>query len=301
VTAALNEMSFPRDNGPHDWIQNWVDPVYRLVMEATGLDLRLYRQGTVTRRLWGRIQQLRLRGHEEYLELLASDSQEVRHLLAHVTIKVSSFMRNPELWAILRERVLPELLRSGSKIRAWSAGGGRGEEAYSLAILLTELAEREGRPLAAAIESSDIDEEALVPAQEGLYPRDVLNDLPETLVKRYFTEQAGRFGPMYRITDEIRSMVRFSRQNLLVAEEGPGGGPYDLVLCRNVLIYLLRPSQERVTGLLARSLRAGGYLCLGEAESLTRAESASFVAVDRRAGLYQRTAFAWKEGQHANG
>jgi chemotaxis methyl-accepting protein methylase len=288
LTTASGEMAFPLEEGPRDRSERGIDSVYRLVKAQTGLDLHLYRQGTVTRRLWSRIQQLRLRSHEEYADLLSTDAGEVSRLLSHVTIKVSSFLRNPELWALLEQQVLPELLRSGTAIRAWSAGGGRGEEAYSLAILLREVAETAVRPLAATIDCSDIDEEALEAARKGLYPPDVMDDVPQSLVQRYFTEEAGRFGPVYRVADHIRSMVRLHRQDLLAAAEGPEGGSHDLVLCRNVLIYLLKPSQERVVEVLTRSLRPGGYLCLGEAEYLARTERSSFETIDRRAGLYRK-------------
>ncbi|MCL5961501.1 MAG: protein-glutamate O-methyltransferase CheR [Chloroflexi bacterium] len=268
-----------------------LDEVLRLVLEREGIDLRLYRRKTIERRVTSRLQKLRCQSYSEYAARLANDPPESRHLLEHVTMKVSRFFRNARVFARLREEVLPDIIRrstTGGKLRIWSAGCGNGEEAYSLAILIEEMA-RQGHQLAeATVWATDIDENALAVARRGVYSETALGETPPDLISTYFISAPARLGLRYEAPDSIRQRVSFSHHDLLSAQAVADGLPFDLVLCRNVLIYFAHPAQERALDLLTSSVTQGGYLCLGEAEQLTRMRQPTFEVVDRHARLYRK-------------
>lgn len=269
-----------------------LEELLRTVREISGVDLTQYRRTTLSRRIGGRLQKLGCRDYREYARLLAEDPEESAVLLEQVTIKVSSFFRNPQVFALLRDRVLPELLaRAAPKvgIRIWSAGCGNGEEAYSLAILVEEISRQQSLQGPSDILGTDVDAGALEAARRGLYPRESLAETSADLIDAYFSAQPGRFGPVYELVPSIRRRVLFQRHDLLSGHPAPGGGHFDLILCRNVLIYFSRSAQEGVFRLLRHSLAVGGYLCLGEAEQLPSMERHHFATVGRRAGLYRKT------------
>ncbi|MFW6368969.1 MAG: CheR family methyltransferase [Myxococcota bacterium] len=194
---------------------------------------------------------------------------------------VSSFYRYPRAFDLLRERVIPELASQRESLRVWSAGCGKGEEAYTLALLLEE-AEVSGR-----VEATDLDEKALALARKGLYRHSSTKMLPEDLYRSYLQPVSSNGKTRLSPTAETRRRVRFSKGDLTSSNPAPGGGEFDLVLCRNVLIYLGREAQESMLQALARSVRPGGYLCLGEAEWLVTAEDL-FEIVDSAARIFRR-------------
>ena len=305
VTAAGGEEDrAPASPGAPPQTEQGIDlnEVFLLVREREGIDLRAYRRGTVVRRIESRLRKLRCQDHQEYVRRLAEDPEEARRLVEHVTIKVSRFFRNADVFARLHTEVLPDLARQagGDGPRIWSAGCGHGQEAYSLAILVEEMA-RHGRPLPeAAIYGTDVDAEALAVARRGLYPEAALAETPPEFVATYFEPRPERFGLHYEVLPTLRERVEFLHQDLLSGTDAPELAPFHLILCRNVLIYFERSAQERVFDLLAASLAPGGYLCLGEAEQVLRAHQRCFETVDRRAGLYRRVGSALEsEGKHA--
>ncbi|MBI2865560.1 MAG: protein-glutamate O-methyltransferase CheR [Chloroflexi bacterium] len=276
---------------------NWedLDPglqaVFGLVFEREGIDFRSYRRKTIERRVVSRLQKLRCQSCEDYVAILARDVAESRRLLEHVTIKVSRFFRDAPVYERLRTEVLPELFRPGeaqAALHFWSAGCGLGEEAYSLALLLAEVARR-GRSLPkVAILATDLDEAALAGARRGRYPEAALAEASSQTIAGYFSRSEGRLGPQYEIHDPIRRSVTFLRHDLLTGTAPIEGTKFDLILCRNVLIYFERPAQDRVFHLLAASVTAGGYLCLGEAEHLPTHLAPDFEVIDRQARLYRK-------------
>lgn len=268
-----------------------------MVREREGIDLRAYRRGTVERRATQRLHKLGCSDYRGYARRMAEDEAEAHHLLAHITIKVSRFFRDADVFGHLRDAVLPDLVRqigADGELRVWSAGCGNGEEPYSMAVFLADMS-REGWPIpAATIWGTDIDEEALAVATRGLYPEGALAETSPELIAAYWARRPGRLGSQYELSDDIRRRVVFARHDLLSGTGLPAGPrspaiPCHLVLCRNVLIYFQRHAQEQVLQLLTHSLAPGGYLCLGEAEQLTKAQAGHYETIDRRAGLYRRT------------
>lgn len=233
--------------------------ILQLLRERTGADLSRYRPTTVSRRVLNRMISVGSSTFEHYLALLRADEHEALRLLDRVTIKVSRFYRNPVTFDALRLTVLPALAAAnpGRPLRIWSAGCGCGEEPYTLAMLLDEA----GIP--GTVEATDIDPGALERAALGRrYVSATLSELPLELRNRYLEPEDGG----YTVRKSLRDRVRFSRHDLSAELGPPAGGAFDLIACRNVLIYFARGPQERAMHALRAGLAEGGYLCLGEAE-----------------------------------
>ena len=233
------------------------DAILTLLRDRTGADLTRYRASTVTRRVLNRMISVGARTFDDYLLLLRADAAEATQLLERVTIKVSRFYRNAAAFDALRTLVLPEIsrLRAGSPLRVWSAGCGRGEEAYTLAMLLDEAG------IDGTIDATDLDPGALQTARAARYSAPAFAELPTELRERY-CELAGEDS---LVIAPLRERVRFAQHDL-ASPAAPAAAPYDLVCCRNVLIYFDRATQECVLCVLRSALRSGGFLCLGEAE-----------------------------------
>lgn len=233
------------------------DRILALLRERTGTDFGCYRPSTVTRRVLNRMISVGASSFSEYLALLRDNEAETAHLLQRVTIKVSRFYRNREVFDVLRERVIPALARdrAGEPLRIWSAGCGYGEEPYTLAMLLEE----SGVP--GRISATDIDRTALNAALAARYADAALGELPHDLRERYLSSIHGT----HVVCDAVRDRVQFSHGDLTALSAG-AVRTFDLICCRNVLIYLAHDVQRRILSALIGNIRRGGYLCLGEAE-----------------------------------
>lgn len=254
------------------------EAIVSVLCERFGTDFTRYRVATLRRRVLNRMISVRARTFEEYLQLLGADGEEPERLLARVTIKVSRFYRNAQTFDALFKTVLPELLRhADSPLRILSAGCGNGEEPYTLAMLLEEL-EAPG-----TIDAIDIDPQALAFATQGRYDAAALAELPLALRDRYLVATANGF----EVTESLRRRVAFSRRDITEMPPLPGPERYDLVCCRNVLIYFERGIQERSLSALCRSLRTGGYLCLGEAEWPMPTLAAAFQPLPHKTRIFR--------------
>jgi chemotaxis protein methyltransferase CheR len=243
----------------------------QLVAARCGLHLRPRDRENLLRAVSSRVRSLKLPGAEAYAELLecpaAPNEREWDWLVAHLTNTESYFFRDHGQMGLLRDRLLPELIRrNGSRRspRLWSAGCATGEEAYSLAILLAELLPahetRDARVL-----GTDINERALEKARRGIYTAWSFRRMDPELRGRYFHAEGSGFA----LNAPVRSQVTFRRLNLLTdsfPDGGSGIGELDLILCRNVFIYLAREAVPIVLRKLAGSLRDGGYLMTGHTE-----------------------------------
>lgn len=237
-----------------------VHAILAVLRERTGCDFSRYRPATVYRRIRNRMIALGIASLPEYLARLESAEDEALPLLERLTIKVSRFYRNRATFDLLRAQVLPGLARAraGSPVRIWSAGCGCGEEAYTLAMVLEEAG------LPGFVIACDIDPAALAAAHRGTYPAQALVELPQELRRRFLRPIPG--GERYAVTGAVRERVRFGPGDLTAPQPAPGEGKFDLICCRNVLIYLQRDLQERILERVCDALAPGGFLCLGEAE-----------------------------------
>ncbi|HET9750513.1 MAG TPA: chemotaxis protein CheB, partial [Casimicrobiaceae bacterium] len=251
------------------------------VRARTGHDFSQYKRATLARRIERRLQVNQLRSLGEYRDFIGDHAGEAAALLRDLLISVTWFFRDPHAWEALDKRVLSTLLEgraNGGKVRAWVVGCATGEEVYSLAMLLRERMDSMDQPPAASIFATDIDEEALRYAREGLYPPSIAEHVPAERLRRFFVpEQAG-----YRVQKQLREMVMFASHNVI--QDAPFSR-LDLVCCRNLLIYLTRAVQSKVLDLLHFSLRPEGYLFLGMSESIDDVHD-GFVAVDKSNRLF---------------
>lgn len=239
-----------------------IDDIIAVVRERTGIDFSLYRRATIQRRIGNRMIIAGADSYQSYLERLQSDHNEAWLLLERLTIKVSRFYRNAHSFDFLHRTVIPALTqrRKGAPLRIWSAGCGCGEEAYTFAMLL-EAAGVEGY-----VEATDIDAASLATAGKGIYRSEQLVELPSTLARSYLRAVPGAAGRRYEVTPALRQRVRFSLHDITGSTAPPGEGGFDLVSCRNVLIYLRPDAQRSAFGVLRHALAPEGYLFIGEAE-----------------------------------
>jgi two-component system CheB/CheR fusion protein len=205
--------------------------------------------------------------------------------MSAVTINVTEFFRNPTLYRSLEQRVLPELIErcQGRPVRVWCPGCSTGEEVYSLALLACRLAS--GRPRPLTILGTDIDRKALAVAEAGRYPLSRLERVPESERRELFE----RDGDELRVGPRLRRLCRFQAANLL-RDEPPH--PTDLVVCRNLLIFLDAEEQERIFATFHRILPEGGFLVLGAVERVSRRAAEWFEATDARERIYRHRTVA---------
>lgn len=261
--------------GLHD-----IERILALVHARTGADFREYRRPMIERRIVHRMSALGCAGANEYVGVLEAEPQEVTRLSRRFTIDVSRFFRNAGVFDVLRGDVLPALLgrAGGQPLRCWSAGTASGQEAWSLAILLEELA----APRASVL-GTDLDPAALRNAARGWYSEADLVEAPPAWTERHL--EPGPRG--FAVSPALRRRVRFLRHDLM-GGTAPVPVRFHLVSCRNVLIYFAPALQRRVLRLLVDALEPGGVLCLGEAEWPDEETLARLTTIDRGAKLFAR-------------
>lgn len=253
----------------------------RLVQHRLGLYCEGYKEPCLRRRIAVRMRARGLHRYSDYAALLERDHDEYHRLLDAVTINVSKFFRNNEVWHTIRTRVLPALFDLDvPQVRIWSAGCAGGEEPYTLAMLLVEHAEAHGRTSDLErfdILGTDIDPRVLGTAVRGEYSDFSFSEIPAYARERYFDEN--------RVRDEIRSMVRFERLDLLKPEY-----PRDLhlIVCRNVIIYFARAVQHQLFGWFHEALVPGGFLVMGKVETLFGAAAPLFRPIASRERIFVR-------------
>src|SRR5262245_44406586 len=239
------------------------------VRVRTGQDFSRYKRSTVGRRVMRRMQVAGVQTLDQYLELTREkNGREAAALLDDLLINVTSFFRDATVFRTLERDVVPRLFEgkgAADKVRVWSVGCATGEEAYSIGMLLLEEAARRPKGPQVQVFASDLHERSLRYAREGLYPAAIANDVPRERLDRFFRDQEGG----YRITKSLRDIVVFAAHNLL---QDPPFSRLDLIICRNVLIYLQADAQREVVDLFHYALNAGGFLLLGTAETLERSD-----------------------------
>jgi two-component system CheB/CheR fusion protein len=242
-----------------------LERIVRRLHRETGVDFSRYKVNTLHRRVSRRVILHRLEGMPEYLRFLERTPAEVGALQQDLLIGVTSFFRDPDAFAALQTTVFPGLLqdrRRDDPVRVWVVGCSTGEEAYSLAMTLTEVVESGDRGVAIQVFATDLSAPAIDKARAGTYPRSAVQDVSPERLRRFFVEVDGS----YRVAKAIRDRCIFARHNMLV---DPPFSRVDLVSCRNVLIYLETAAQQRVVATLHYALRPGGVLWLGGSETIT--------------------------------
>jgi chemotaxis methyl-accepting protein methylase len=260
----------------------------RQIARGAGLTLEVYKDKCVRRRIAVRMRACGVHTYADYQALLERSPREYDLLRDALTINVTRFYRNADTWSVLRREVIPALVDRGRReFRAWSAGCSSGEEPYTLAMLVTEHLEQAGRSDAlerTRIEATDIDRICLERARAGIYRREMLSELPPELMSAYFQPD----GADLRVVDRVRRLVTLTELDL--GRHRPLRRDYHLILCRNVVIYFDRATQERLFQLFTDALAPGGYLVLGKVETLFGAARERLQLVDPRERIYRRPA-----------
>ncbi|MCX7250751.1 MAG: PAS domain-containing protein [Burkholderiales bacterium] len=262
-----------------------LNKVVLLLRAHTGHDFSLYKKNTLYRRIERRMGLHQLPRIADYVRYLRENPHEIDLLFKELLIGVTRFFRDAPLWEQLRTEVIPALLASqpdAATLRAWTPGCSTGEEAYSLAIVFREALQqlKPAGHYTLQIFATDLDPDAIDKARAGIYPADISADVSEERLRRFFIPKERG----YHISSEIREMVIFAPQNLVM---DPPFTKLDLLSCRNLLIYLEPELQKKLLPLFHYSLKPGGFLVLGSAETVGEA-SELFCALPGRNRLYQR-------------
>jgi chemotaxis protein methyltransferase CheR len=251
----------------------------RSAYDLTGLDLTLYKAPQMYRRLATLLTRLSIGSFAEYTRVLQTDPLRRQEFRDYVTINVSEFFRDTDRFQQLERRVLPDLLRGRRFLRVWSAGCSNGAEAYSISMLLQEL--RPNNPH--SILATDVDETILDRARAGSgYVTVDVRNVSQERTRRWFVPMAdGRFS----VAPAIRAGVRFARQDLL--RDTYPSGPFDLIACRNVVIYFTEAAKQRMFEDFVAALGPGGVLFLGGTEAIMRPHALGLAVIGP--GFYRKT------------
>lgn len=233
--------------------------------EVSGIDLKPGKENLVKNRLTNRLRALGLRDFDDYLLYIERDTshREMAILIDSMTTNKTSFFRETPHFEYITKTLLPTWSEQPS-LRLWSAGCSSGEEPYSLAMLLLA---KMATASTARILATDISDSILEAARKGIYRQDQVADVPANYKKKYLQSDAQGENPLFSVTAPVRSLVRFASLNLMAS--WPMKGPFDLILCRNVMIYFDRPTQERLINRYYEMLAPGGHLFIGHSESLS--------------------------------
>lgn len=275
IGSSLGEIKTPKRD-----IKDFLNFIHGL----KGIDLSSYRESFITRRLRIRMMETNTTRCHEYSELIEKDPEELNRFFDTLSINVSNFFRDPEVFEAIKESLLPELIQrkvasSNKMIRVWSAGCATGQETYSVAILLYEALKDKG-DFFAKVCGTDVDNDALQKARSGIFETSQLKQLKKETLAKYFI---AHYNDVCEIKEHIKKLTKFQQHNLI--EDPPLRG-MDIVLCRNVMIYMTRQQQELLFDKFYNSLNFKGYLVVGQVETLWNNDR--FRAVDLRRRIYQK-------------
>ena len=275
-------------------VQSALEKIVILLRAHSGHDFTLYRRSTLYRRVERRMGIHQVGKISGYVRYLQENPQELGILFKELLIGVTNFFRDKTAWEQLSTKAIPLLLKdrpAGSTLRAWVAGCSTGEEAYSLAITFKETLKRlkSTDNISLQIYATDLDKDAIDKARLGLFPENIIADVSPARLSRFFIKEEGG----YRVNKEIRSMVVFAPQNLIM---DPPFTKLDILSCRNLLIYLTPELQKKLFPLFHYSLNPGGVLFLGSAESIG-GFTHLFTALSLKERIFQCNATAM-QGSH---
>lgn len=228
------------------------------ILAMTKIDLNAYKEKQMKRRIETLMGKNEVKSFDDYVKLLKSDRERFEEFINFLTINVSEFYRNPDQWELLDKQIIPELVsKFGQNLKIWSAACSTGDEPYSLVMALSKHVPLNNIRIVA----TDLDKQVMAQAQVGLYNEKSIAGVPEEFKKKYFT----KVGQSYQISDEIKKHVDFHAHNLL-KDKYPTN--YDMIVCRNVLIYFTDEAKDEVFAKFNKSLKPGGVLFIGSTEQI---------------------------------
>lgn len=239
------------------------------VKKKTGIDLAQYKEAQMKRRLTSLYEKRGFKSFQEFFKAMETNDALFHEFLDRMTINVSEFYRNVNRWEVLERKILPKLLERNRRLKLWSAACSTGEEPYTLVMILAKF-----MPLSQiSVLATDIDENAISRAKIGVYSERSLQEVPEDVKKKFFTRE----GMYYKIDESIKKAVTFKKHNLLA---DPFDTNYDLIVCRNVLIYFTEETKRELYHKFNKALRPGGILFVGSTEQIFNPASYGFDTED---------------------
>jgi len=232
----------------------FIQSVYRL----TGLDLGLYKEKQMKRRISSLVARNNFKDFDDYFLGIKNDKKLYSEFINYLTINVSEFYRNPNQWAVLQNKIVPDLIKKYGKLNVWSSAGSTGEEPYSLVMMLSNFFKLKDINVTA----TDIDDGAIAKASAGIYGEKSLTNLPKEFVSKYFSKNSNG---MYAISDEIKSRVKYKKFNLLKDSYLKN---QHLILCRNVMIYFTEEAKAGMYTKFHDSLTDDGVFFVGSTEQI---------------------------------
>lgn len=239
------------------------------IKRKTGIDLALYKEAQMKRRLTSLYEKKGYPSFLTFFDALSSNQEMMNEFLDRMTINVSEFYRNGKRWEVLEKKILPRLLKENKRLKVWSAACSTGEEPYTLAMVLSTY-----MPLSSvSILATDLDLNVIQKAKLGLYPERSLAEVPEAMKKKHFHKE----GAFFKVSEEVKRAVSFKKQNLLSDRFESG---YDLIVCRNVMIYFTEEAKDELYRKFNEALRPGGVLFVGSTEQIFNPERYGFEVED---------------------
>ncbi len=284
-TSHFNHTSHVSSTPHQVQTDSTLNKIFILIRDYTGHDFSQYKPSTINRRIERRLAVHQIQDIKNYVQFLRHNPGEIQALFYDLLIGVTHFFRDPDAFKSLEEDIIPHLFEKSGKdnvIRIWSVGCSTGEEAYSIAILLREKMEKIKQEHKVQLFATDIDGRAIITARAGLYPASIVSDISPECLTRFFTLESD--GSAYRINKVIRDMLIFSEQDVI---KDPPFSKLNLLICRNLLIYLDTQLQEKLIALFHYALKPRGVLMLGTSEGIGKAESL-FEVVNRKNKLFRR-------------
>lgn len=227
------------------------------IKRKTGIDLALYKEAQMKRRLTSLYEKKGFKSFMDFYHGIEADRALLDEFLDRMTINVSEFYRNGKRWEVLQQKIFPRLLKDNKRLKVWSAACSTGEEPYSLAMVLSNHV-----PLSqVAIQATDLDNNAIAKAKGGIYPERSLAEVPANMKSKYFTQD----GSFYKVSNDIKQTTTFKNHNLLKDNYDSN---FDLIVCRNVMIYFTEEAKDQIYTNFSKALRPGGVLFVGSTEQI---------------------------------
>jgi len=240
-----------------------------LVKHHTGISLSDAKKNMVYSRLSRRLRSLELTSFKEYCSIIeAGDSKELVNFTNSITTNLTAFFRENHHFEFLKSTAIPEVIKKNSdsrKIKIWCCASSTGEEPYSIAMTVLESLPS-NQTWDVRITATDLDSNVLQTAKQGIYTEERINGIDKSRIKRWFWRGKGKHAGMAKVSPELKNIISFKNANLL--EKWPDEGPFDIVFCRNVVIYFDKPTQKVLFERIANSMYDDSYLLIGHSESL---------------------------------
>lgn len=246
-----------------DGYEKFKEQIFKLI----GLDLTLYKERQMKRRIESLAKRNGATSFEGYYALLTKDKGAFDEFINYLTINVSEFYRNPQQWDILRDEIIPDMLKRNPRPKIWSAACSTGEEPYTIAMVMSQFMPLKDLKIFAA----DIDLEAMNKAKMGVYSKKSIANVPEGYKTKFFSP----LGESYKVNDELKRCIEFKQMNLL-KDTYPSG--FDLIVCRNVMIYFTEEAKDEMYHKFNKALAPEGVLFVGSTEQIIVPQRYNFKA-----------------------